>query len=77
MESEITCLHCHKKLVIPKWVNTDDYSGEIFCHGCNARLAVTFKGSIQPKRYRLIEKPSPVPPDVKFVVGKGYEPKSR
>ena len=26
--SGIECLHCHKTLAIPEWVNTDDYDGD-------------------------------------------------
>ncbi len=58
MEEQLTCLHCHKRLDIPEWVSTDNYAGEICCSKCNARLAITFKGSSKPIRYKLVEKPT-------------------
>ncbi len=54
--SGIDCLHCYKKLAIPKWVNTDDYDGEIVCEECKARLAIKFVGSPKPVKYKLVEK---------------------
>ena len=57
MKSEILCLNCKGKLDIPRYVNVDNYDGEILCLKCDARLYIKFKGSIQPVKYKLIEKP--------------------
>ena len=63
MESNITCLNpdCQKNLDIPDWVNFDSYDGEVVCRDCGARLAIKFKGSKSPAKYRLLEKPQPKP----------------
>ena len=57
---EIECLHCHKVLDIPEWVDTDDYDGELVCKKCKARLAIKFVGS-KPVKYKLVEKPKEEP----------------
>lgn len=54
---KIECLNCCKPLEIPEWVNTDNYDGEIVCKKCCARLAIKFKGSEKPAKYKLVEKP--------------------
>ena len=70
MKSEIICLYtlCKKKIAIPKYIDIDDYEGEMICPKCGARLFVKFKGSIRPRKYRLIEKPLLTPSTMNIIV---------
>ncbi|MFC1911680.1 hypothetical protein ACFLXG_00775 [Chloroflexota bacterium] len=56
---EIECLHCYEILSIPKWVNTDNYDGEIICKKCGSRLAIKFAGSPKPVKYKVVKEGEP------------------
>ncbi len=70
MKSEMTCLYteCKKEIDIPKYIDTDDYEGEMLCPECDTRLFVKFKGSLKPNKYRLVEKPPPKPTQINYIV---------
>ena len=51
---EIQCLVCGKDIKIPKYVNTEDYDGQIVCQECTPLLHIKLaKGRVQ--KYKLLE----------------------
>lgn len=56
----VSCLWCHNNISIPKYINTDDYDGEITCKKCQARTAIKFDGSPKPKKYKVVKDGNPL-----------------
>ena len=38
--TEIECLVCGTPLVMPKWVDTDKYDGQVVCRNCGSLLQI-------------------------------------
>lgn len=55
MSDKIDCLGCREELIIPEWVNPDDYEGHVRCDKCNALLYLKYKDGKLPK-HKLVEK---------------------
>ena len=54
MDHKIDCLACDKKLVIPEWLNTDDYDGGLKCKKCKAYLEIKFNNG-KLLKYRIVK----------------------
>jgi len=65
---ELECLVCGKAIKIPRFIDTDNYDGQLFCHKCNLLLYVRLKSS-KVKKYKVVEKQPKVKPDVKVISG--------
>ena len=53
---EIQCLACDKTLKIPKYVDTDNYEGQIVCTECESLLYIKLVKSKVRKYRKLIDK---------------------
>ncbi len=53
---EIKCLACRKTLKIPKYVDTDNYEGQIICTECESLLYIKLVKSKVRKYRKLIDK---------------------
>jgi len=42
---DIKCLVCSQTLIIPAWINTEEFKGEIKCEKCLSRVGVIFVSS--------------------------------
>jgi hypothetical protein len=58
---EIECLVCAKVVDIPKFVDTDDYNGQLTCRECGSLLRIRLAGS-KVKEFAVIEKGFVTPP---------------
>ncbi|MBI3931348.1 MAG: hypothetical protein HY325_04930 [Chloroflexi bacterium] len=63
---EIECLACDKTLELPKYINTDNYDGQLVCSKCKALLHLKFVKD-ELLKYKLIERARPRTP-VKFEI---------
>lgn len=51
---DIECLVCGKDINIPKYIDTDDYDGQVVCQECTSLLHVKLvKGQVQ--KYKVVE----------------------
>jgi hypothetical protein len=52
---EIDCLACGKAIVIPDFIDTNNYDGQITCPGCKALLHIKLVGG-KVRKYEVVEK---------------------
>jgi len=57
---EIECLVCGKTIVIPKFIDTNNYDGQIACPECASLLQVKLVGA-KVRKYMVVEKKSRIP----------------
>jgi uncharacterized Zn finger protein (UPF0148 family) len=57
---EIECLVCGKTIVIPKFIDTNNYDGQVTCPECKSLLQVKLVGS-KVRKYKVVEKKFRVP----------------
>jgi hypothetical protein len=66
---EIECLECDKVLVLPQFINTNNYDGQVVCHKCKALLYIKLVNN-EVRKYKIIErirKGTPIKVSYKFV----------
>lgn len=52
--ADIECLACGKTVKIPKFIDTDNYDGQLVCQECKSILHVKLvKGKVQ--KYKIVE----------------------
>ncbi|MDP2731227.1 MAG: hypothetical protein Q8O55_12215 [Dehalococcoidales bacterium] len=64
---EIECLACDQTLELPKYINMDNYDGQLVCSKCKALLHLKFVKD-ELRKYKLIERTRPGTP-AKFNIG--------
>jgi len=55
---EIECLVCGKTIVIPKFIDTNNYDGQVTCPECKSLLHVKLGGG-KVRKYEVVERKSP------------------
>lgn len=58
MSKKIDCLGCMQELIIPKWINKDDYKGQVRCDKCRGLLYLKYKDG-KLREYKLVEMGTP------------------
>ena len=51
---EIKCLLCNKPIKLPKYIDTEDYDGEVVCQECKSLLYIRLLKS-KVKKYKFKE----------------------
>jgi len=50
---EIECLLCEKPIKLPKYIDTENYDGEVVCQECESLLYIKLvKGKLQKRRVK-------------------------
>jgi hypothetical protein len=62
---DINCLVCEERIDLPKYIDTQDYDGEVVCQKCESLLHVKLVKS-KVRKYRVVEKKfrTPAPDEV-------------
>jgi len=54
---EVDCLACGKAILIPDFIDTNNYDGQITCPGCKALLHIKLVGG-KVRKYEVVERKS-------------------
>ena len=52
---DINCLVCEEHIELPRYIDTQDYDGEVVCQKCESLLHVKLVKS-KVRKYRVVEK---------------------
>jgi len=52
---DINCLVCEERIDLPKYIDTQDYDGQVVCQKCESLLHVKLVKS-KVRKYRVVEK---------------------
>lgn len=56
---KIECLFCYEPIDIPKYIDLEEYEGEIVCKNCHTRASIKFANSPKPTKYKVVKEGAP------------------